>query len=247
MAGNDTGTLIVAVGPPGSGKSYAVSALAFQVAYSNNLPFIGIDPGGEIAKYAEGFILNARESGDDEALSWLTDEQTFCCLKVDATKEQGDKEDDDGMNLWQAVRVVQRLQTRLMTQKVTEPSCVIYMDELAWIREKMPQAQDGIISKLRNVGALGFGTCQTEVGMTTKARACSRGVIAYKTTKGGIELFGKWFDNSLLGDPQSDDLVCIVPWTGECVRFNLNGEIPELLTTPVSPTGLVKRSLKRVR
>lgn len=243
MSGEDAGTFITAIGPPNSGKTYSITAIAFKTAYANGLPFIGIDPAGEIAKYAEGFILGAKESGDDEALEWLTNPKTFRCLRVDVNKEESDPEDHEGMNLWQAVAVIQRLKSKLLASSVTEPQCVIYLDELAWIREAMPQAQDGIISALRNIGALGFGTCQTEVGMTPKTRACSRGVIAYKTTKGGLELFGKWFDNSVLSTPQSNHLAVIVPWSGDVIHFDLNGEIPALLTTPVHPTGIVKRRL----
>ena len=235
MSEEINGTLIACVGPPGCGKSYAATWLALRMAKRSGIPFVGIVPAGELAKYIEGFSEYARENKDSDTASWLSDESTVKVLSI------GDGSGEftiDG-----ALDALERLVLHNCNTSTLEPSCVVFLDELALIREQREKFQNVTIPRFRNAGITGFGTCQTMQGLTPKARACIRAVLAWKTTKGGADIFDQWFDNKELSNPQSDRISFVTPWDGQVSRFYLGAELPPALSTPVRPTQLVKRSL----
>lgn len=235
MADDINGTLVACVGPPGCGKSYAATWLALRLARRNGLPFVGIDPAGELAKYVEGFAEYARECGDDDTRRWLLDADTVRVLSI------GDGSGEFSID--GALDALERLVLHNCDAGTVDPTCVVFLDELALIREQREKFQNVTIPRFRNAGIIGFGTCQTMAGITPKARACLRAVLAWKTTKGGADIFERWFDNAELTPPQSDLISYVSPWDGRVSRFDLNGEPPAALATPVRPTQLVKRRL----
>jgi hypothetical protein len=229
------GTLIACVGPPGCGKSYAATWLALKLAKHNGIPFVGIDPAGELTKYVEGFAEYARECGESDTEQWLRDPSTVRILTL------GDGPGEFSIDA--ALDAIERLVLHSCDGGTTEPTCVVFLDELALIREQREKFQNVTIPRFRNTGITGFGTCQTMAGITPKARACLRVVLAWKTTKGGADIFDQWFDNSLLTAPQSDLISLVTPWDGRVSRFDLNDPPPAVLSVPVRPTQLVKRRL----
>lgn len=206
-----------------------------RLARRNGIPFVGIDPAGELRKYAEGFAEYAREVGDNDTAEWLEDSASVRILSI------GDGHGEFSFD--EAFDALERLVTHNCGSGVLEPQGVVFLDELALIRDHREKFQNMTIPRFRNAGLVGFGTCQTMAGITPKARACLRAVLAWKTTKGGQEIFESWIDNRDLTPPQSDRISYLSPWDGRVLRFDLNGEPPALLTAPVKPTQLVKRRL----
>lgn len=235
MADDINGTLIACVGPPGCGKSYAASWLSLRMAMRSSIPFVGIDPAGELAKYVEGFAEFARENKDNRTADWLSDESTVKLLSI------GD--DAGSYTIDGALDALERLVLHNCNASTLEPTCVVFLDELALIREQREKFQNVTIPRFRNAGITGFGTCQTMQGLTPKARACLRAVLAWKTTRGGAEVFDRWIDNKVLTAPQSDRVSIVNPWDDLITEFTLGTTPPAALSTPVRPTQLVKRGL----
>lgn len=229
------GTLTVFVGPPGCGKSYAASWYALRVARDNDLPLIAIDPSGDVTKYAQGFRDYAYGNGDDDTYRWLNDRDNVRIMRIGSERGQ--------YSLERAVDAIGRVIVDANNDKVEEPQCIIYYDELAALREGLERAQNVTIPLQRNAGAYGVGTCQTMVGMTPRARTCLRHVVPYQTPAGSIELSGRRLDNSELNVPCSDVLWFVSPMSLERVRVVLGEAPPFSVAAPVVPTRIVKRPL----
>lgn len=230
------GTLVACVGPAGCGKTYLAAWLALKCAHVHGLPFVGIDPAGDVTKYVEGFMEYAAETGDDETLSWLNDADCVRVLQLGDPRE--------GLYTYdQAVTIVDELVAHFMARRVTEPQAVVFLDELAALREHHENTQNSTIPRGRNAGVFFWGTCQTPEGMTPKARACLRAMVAWKTTKGGAELFGRWVDNKHLTMPRSDKVCYVTPYETGVLTADMEREIPALFSTPVQPTQVKRRRL----
>lgn len=230
------GTLVACVGPAGCGKTYLAAWLALRCARHNGLPFVGIDPAGDVTKYVEGFREFAAECGDADTVAWLNDAD---CVRV---LQLGDA--SEGLYSYdEAVAVIEELVAHFMARRVTEPQAVIFLDELAALREHHERVQNSTIPRGRNAGVFFWGTCQTPEGMTPKARACLRAMVAWKTTKGGAELFGRWVDNDRLTMPRSDVVSYVTPYETRVLQADTASEIPALFSVPVQPTQITRRRL----
>ena len=172
-----SGTWILAVGGPRTGKTHWTTKLACKASIRWGLPLVAQDVTGNVRSRIDGFIGQAKA----DILSGKNVEYNRHVIAQlsEATLYTGDDTGD-------MLDTIQGM-VRASRQKSWKPrwQAIVLLDEGAIIRQYNERFMDATAPLFGNAGILGYLTAQRDVGASPALRACERAVLLFP----GAELY----------------------------------------------------------
>jgi len=245
----EEGTLLVLKGPPGCGKTTSGFLMCLRLAYAANIPVMAIDPARELTGYIKDFYdaHDGDTEEDRDVREWLSDED---CVRILIVSDDDDEIRADPRHVFSydgaLDKVRSAIRANIVNAKVTrEPQMLIFLDELASIRQHREKFQNTTIPLGRNAGTYFAGTLHTEAGLTPKGWTCVRGVCQWQDHTEGthVQVCNQRIPNDLLAPHKSDIVTLVRPSVSGVMRFNLNDPLPKVIATPVWPSQKYRRRI----
>ena len=227
-----SGSLIVAVGGPGTGKSLLTFRIALKAAYDAGLPFIAEDPNGDLALYHDKAIerlrMLKRPSEDElDKLYWLTDKSQVRIYS---------KENVAGF----AAIVEKYRKAASKSKRQRKPVLFAFIDE-GGVMRRDSESFWNMGAAFRNAGITAYTTIHKDTDVSRVGRQAIRAVILFRGYEGTVEFFGKEIDAAQCTAPMSSDIVYMDNIDRELKHWNSDRDWenpPYCLVAPVQPTNV---------
>jgi len=233
-----SGSLIVATGGPGTGKTLLLFRLALKAAFDNELPFAAEDPNGDLSIYHQKAIerlksIEKRTEREDDLLDWLQDTSQVRVYS---------KENVEGFaNLVELYR-----KRASKSKRVRKPTLYIFIDEGGVLRRNSEKFWN-MAAAFRNAGITAYTTIHREKDISPVGRQAIRVVLLFRGYEGEIEFFGKKINADDITKSMSNEVVymdgqdrVLKTWNSETDWDNP----PYCLVAPVQPTSVRKELVK---
>jgi hypothetical protein len=233
-----SGSLIVAVGGPGTGKTLLTFRLALRAAFDAGLPFIAEDPNGDIGVYHSAAVerLKSQEKlseRDQELLDYITDTSMVRVY----SKENAPK----------FAAIVEKYRKRASSSKrVRKPTLFALIDE-GGVMRRDSEAFWNMGAAFRNAGITAYTTIHKDTDVSRVGRQAIRAVILFRGYEGTVEFFGKEIDASQCTAPMSNKIVYMDSHDRELKTWDAGrnwDDPPFSLVAPVQPTNVNKELVK---
>lgn len=223
------GSIIAAVGQPGTGKTYKLVRLAYKSAWVNGLPLIVQDTNGEVTIYHEKLIKGFEGKTDtlsQKKLEWLKSTSHVRIFNQNETD-------------WFQAKF-KAYERKARKAKIRVPEVVFLIEEGGKLRHDQEDFWS-LARKFRNIGAHCYTSIHKDTDITRSGRQCLRVVILDRPYEKEIEFFGVTIPAMECSPPMSDDVTFIDSYSREIQHFNMVTEwdnIPDVLIAPVQPTNV---------
>ena len=172
-----SGTWILAVGGPRTGKTHWTTKLACKASIRWGLPLVAQDVTGNVRSRIDGFIAQAKA---DIARGVNVNYNRHVVAQLsDATLYTG----EDTADMLDTIQGM----VNASRAKSWKPrwQAIVLLDEGAIIRQYNERFMDATAPLFGNAGILGYLTAQRDVGASPALRACERAVLPFP----GAELY----------------------------------------------------------
>lgn len=234
-----SGSLIVAAGGPGTGKTLLLFRIALKAAYDAGLPFVAEDPNGDLSVYHEAAIdllKSKRKLSEDDAdlLAWLKDRSQVRIYSRDNVKHFSG--------------VLEKYRRDAAKSKsVRKPRVYAFIDEGGSMRRDSESFWN-VAASFRNAGITAYTTVHREKDIHPVGRQAIRCVLLFRGYEGEVEFFGVKIDAMDTTAPMSPVVCYIDAFDREVKRWNSVeawDDPPFCMVEPVQPTN-VKKELMRI-
>lgn len=175
------GSMIVAVGGPGTGKTLLSFRLAMMAAFRAGLPLIAQDTNGDVGVYHRAAISRLRQRGDkrtereNELLEYLTDDRQVRIYPQSKAE--------------QFAAMIEGFRKRAANDKARRPRLFAFIDEGGMIRRDNESFWN-MAASFRNSGITAYTTCHKDTDITRVGRQAIRAVMLFQGYEGTVEFFG---------------------------------------------------------
>jgi len=228
-----SGSVILAVGAPGSGKTLKLMRLALYGGYEYRLPVVLQDTNGDLDIYLETVVKGMRDRKDPISI----EKADFLKTKVRVIDKS---EDLLALFAW--------YRKKAKDASIRVPQAYFVIDEAGVLRRD--RENDGesfwdIAASFRNSGITAFVSGHRIKDVSPVGRQTVRCLIIERSTEGDIEFFGKDIDNREASPPMSNMITYMDGLDQTIKRFELPPinepirRIPDehaILVLPVQPT-----------
>lgn len=222
------GSMIVAVGGPGTGKTLLTVRLALRAAYDAGLPFAAIDTNGDVEVYRKAACariraIKHRSEGESDLLDWLEDKR---CVRT--YRDAGEFS-----------ALIESYRKNASKQKRREPSLYCFIDEGGMQRRDSESFWD-MAASFRNAGITAYTTCHKDTDISRVGRQAIRAVMLFEGYEGTVNFFGVDIEARNTTPPMSDYVVYI-DHTRELKKWDHAKrwhDPPKCLVAPVQPTAV---------
>lgn len=234
-----SGSLIVAVGGPGTGKTLLLFRLALKAAYDAGLPFVAEDPNGDLSVYHAAAIerlASKRKLSEDDSdlLKWLRDKSQVRIYSKEATAG--------------FAAVIEKYRSKASKSKAArEPVLYAFIDE-GGVMRRDSEAFWNMGATFRNAGITAYTTVHKDTDISRVGRQAIRAVILFRGFEGSYEFFGKEIDAGDCTKPMDNKIVYMSSYERELEVWDSDknwDEPPYCLVAPVQPTN-VRKELMRI-
>lgn len=230
------GSMIVAVGGPGTGKTLLSFRLALKAAHSAGLPFIAQDTNGDVGVYHRAAIkrlesIEHRSDLQDDLLDYMKDSSM---VRVYPQHKSS-----------QFASVIESYRKQASKSKARKPVLFAFIDEGGMIRRDNESFWN-MASSFRNAGITAYTTCHKDTDITRVGRQAIRAVMLFQGYEGTVEFFGVEIDAKDC-TPAGSDHVVYMDHERTLKRWNHKSEWetpPFELIAPVQPTNINPEMVK---
>lgn len=226
------GSLIVAVGGAGTGKTLLTFRIALKAAYEAGLPFVAEDPNGDLGVYHKAAISRLRRMKhltDDEQdrLDWISDSRL---VRIYSQRDAG-----------KFAGIMSEYQKRAAKSKSARaPTLYAFVDEGGVMRRDSESFWDMAV-RFRNSGITGYTTVHKDTDISRVGRQAIRAVMFFRGYEGDFEFFGKTITAEEATPPMADYVMYMDSYDRTLKRWDHVKDWdkpPFCLVAPVQPTSV---------
>lgn len=232
------GSLIVAVGGAGTGKTLLTFRIALRAAYDAGLPFVAEDPNGDLGVYHKAAVsrlraIKNRTEEDNDILDWISDSRL---VRIYSQK--------DAAKFADTINAYQKRAAK--SSEVRRPTLYAFIDEGGVMRRDSESFWNMAV-RFRNAGITGYTTIHKDTDVSRVGRQAIRAVMFFRGYEGEFEFFGKTVTAEEATPAMADYVVYMDSHDRVLKRWNHKEQWdnpPFSLVAPVQPTNVDPSLLK---